>query len=562
MQEHLWLQHYPPSIPAIINPDQYDSLVTWLEDAIARYKNLPMFENMGKVLSYHDIDELSRAFAAYLQNYTNLKPGDHVAIQLPNLLQYPVAMLGILRAGMVVVNVNPLYTPYEMEYQLKDAAAKAIVILANFAHNLVPIIEKTSIQTVIVTKVGDLLGKIKGNLTNFAVKYIKKLVPPYQLPQAIMFNQVLELGKKAAFKRPELTADHIAFLQYTGGTTGVSKGAVLTHRNMLASLEQMAAFMLTKLQDGQEVIITPLPLYHIFALAINLLAMIKIGAKNVLITNPRDMKAFIKELKKHRFSCITGVNTLFNGLLSQEEFKSLDFSHLKIAVAGGMSLRETVAKKWEEVTAVPLIEGYGLTEAAPGLTCNLPGGANRIGTVGIPLPSTLIKIVDDAGIEVAVGERGNLIAKGPQIMKEYWNKPLETAQVLHDGWLQTGDIAVMTQDGYIKIVDRKKEMINISGFNVYPNEIEDVVIKHPQVLEAGAIGVLEKDGREAVKLFVVKKEASLTAQELLTYCKAHLTNYKVPRYIEFRDSLPKSPVGKVLRRALQDEEKQKLPGAD
>jgi long-chain acyl-CoA synthetase len=519
-----------------------------------------MFENMGKVLSYHDIDKLTQAFAAYLQNYTHLKPGDHVAIQLPNVLQYPIAMLGILRAGMVVVNINPLYTPYEMEYQLKDAAAKGIVILSNFAHNLESIIDKTPIQTVIVTKVGDLLGQIKGNLTNFVIKYIKKLVPPYQLPHAIMFNKVLKLGRKATFKRPELTADHIAFLQYTGGTTGVSKGAVLTHRNMLANLEQMAAFMLiTKVQEGREVMITALPLYHIFALTVNLLAMIKIGAKNVLITNPRDMKAFIQELKKHRFSCITGVNTLFNGLLSQEEFKSLDFSQLKICLAGGMSLRETVAKKWEEVTAVPLIEGYGLTEAGPSLTCNLPSGENRIGTVGIPLPSTLIKIVNDAGIEVAVGERGNLIAKGPQIMKEYWNKPLETAQVLHDGWLQTGDIAVMTQDGYIKIVDRKKEMINISGFNVYPNEIEDVVIKHPQVLEAGAIGVLEKDGREAVKLFVVKKEASLTAQELLTYCKAHLTNYKVPRYIEFRDSLPKSPVGKVLRRILQEEEKQKLP---
>lgn len=560
MQEYLWLQHYPSSVPATINPSQYDSLVAWLEDAIARYKQLPMFENMGKILTYKDIDQLSKSFAAYLQNYTNLKPGDHIAIQLPNLLQYPVAMLGSLRAGMVVVNINPLYTPYEMEHQLKDAAVKAIVILENFAYNLMPIIEKTAIETVMITKVGDLLGRIKGPLINFAAKYLKKLVPFYHLPQMIRFNQVLAIGKKEPFNPPKITGDQIAFLQYTGGTTGVSKGAVLTHHNMLANLAQMAAFMMTKLKIGQEIIITPLPLYHIFALTVNMFAMIKIGAKNILITNPRDLKSFIQELKKHRFTCISGVNTLFNGLLNQKAFQSLDFSHLKIALAGGVSLRETVARKWEELTGTPLIEGYGLTEAAPTLTCNLLDAKdNRIGTIGIPLPSTILKIVDDAGNELPPGKPGNLIAKGPQIMKEYWNKPIETAQVLQDGWLQTGDIGVMEPDGYFRIVDRKKEMINISGFNVYPNEIENVVITHPYVLEAGVIGILEDDRKEAVKLFVVKKkDASLTEQELINYCKAHLTNYKVPRYIEFRDKLPKSNVGKVLRKVLREEEKNRL----
>jgi long-chain acyl-CoA synthetase len=557
MQENFWLQHYPPSIPTVINPDQYSSLVAWLESVVTRYGKLPMFENMGKVLTYADIDRLSRDFAAYLQNHTDLQLGDHVAIQLPNLLQYPIAMLGILRAGMVVVNINPLYTSYEMEYQLKDSAVKGIVILENFAHKLMPIMGKTALQTVIVTKLGDMLGKLKGTFINIAARYIKKLVPSYQLPQSVSFKQVLALGKKGSWTYPNLTNEQMAFLQYTGGTTGVSKGAVLTHRNILANLEQMATFMLTKLNIGQEVIITPLPCYHIFAMTVNLLAMAHIGAKNVLITNPRNFKACIRELKKHPFTAITGVNTFFDGLLNQEKFKSLDFSHLKIALAGGMALRENVAKSWEEVTGIPLIEGYGLTETSPALTCNLPDRANRIGTVGIPLPSTIIKILDDAGNELPPGKIGNLVAQGPQLMKEYWHNPAETAHVLQDGWLYTGDMAVMMSDGYIKIVDRKKEMINVSGFNVYPNEIENVVITHPKVLEAGVIGVMEPDGREAVKLFVSTKDASLTAEELIAYCKIYLTKYKVPRYVEFRDELPKSLVGKVLRKALQEEEKQK-----
>lgn len=558
MQEHPWLQHYPPSVPPTINPERYESLVTLLEASLEQYKQLPMYANMGTSLTYGEIDALSQTFAAYLQTHTSLEQGDHVAIQLPNLLQYPVAMLGILRAGMVVVNVNPLYTLYEMEYQLKDAAAKAIVILANFVHNLAPILHKTAIKTVIITEVGDLLGGFKSKLTNFVVKHIKKLVPPYHLPKAIMFKEVLQAGKKGNFKRTRPQGDQAAFLQYTGGTTGISKGALLTHRNMVANIEQMISFMLIKLKEGEEVVITPLPLYHIFSLTLNLLAMIKLGAKNVLITNPRDLKAFIKELSRHRFTCITGVNTLFNGLLAQEQFASLDFSNLKIALAGGVALRDAVAKQWEEVTGIPLIEGYGLTEASPSLTCNMPNGTHRLGTVGIPLPSTLVRIVDDEDQDVAEGKPGNLLVKGPQVMKEYWQKPAETEKVLLNGWLQTGDVAVISKDGYIKIVDRKKEMINVSGFNVYPNEIENVVTTHPKVLEAGAIGVSEAGIKEAVKLFVVKKDASLMAEEVIAYCKKWLTNYKVPKYVEFRDSLPKSNVGKVLRRVLQEEEMQRL----
>ncbi|MEM7055311.1 MAG: AMP-binding protein [Bacteroidota bacterium] len=558
MQEHPWSQHYPPSVPHTINPDRYESLVALVEESLERYKQLPMCENMGTSLTYGEIDTLSQAFAAYLQTYTSLRQGDHIAIQLPNLLQYPVAMLGILRAGMVVVNVNPLYTPYEMEYQLKDAAVKAIVTLANFAHNLASILHKTFIETIIITEVGDLLSRLKGHLTNFAVKHIKRLVPSYHLPKAIMFNKALQAGRQEKFKRIRPRGEQTAFLQYTGGTTGIAKGAVLTHKNVIANIEQISSFVRIKLKEGEEVMMTPLPLYHIFSLTVNLLAMIKLGAKNVLITNPRDLKAFIKELSRHRFTCITGVNTLFNSLSAQQQFASLDFSSLKIASAGGIALQDIVAKQWEAVTDVPLIEGYGLTEASPSIACNMPDGTHRMGTVGIPLPSTLVKIVDDAGQDVAEGKPGNLLVKGPQVMKEYWQKPAETEKVLLNGWLQTGDVAVMSKDGYIKIVDRKKEMINVSGFNVYPNEIESVITTHPKVLEAGAIGVLEVCAKEAIKLFVVKKDPSLMAKEVIAYCKDRLTNYKVPKYVEFRDSLPKSNVGKVLRRVLQEEEMQRL----
>jgi long-chain acyl-CoA synthetase len=553
MKNNPWLQHYPQAIPATINPDRYESLVSLFEECFERYHNLPMYENMGRVLTYLEVNKLSTAFAAYLQKYTNLQPGDHIAIQLPNLLQYPIALLGILRAGMVVVNVNPLYTSYEMAHQLQDAKAKAIILLTNFAHKLEGILSKTAIQTIITTEIGDMLGRLKGPLVNFAVKHIKRMVSRYDLPQAIPWKKVLQAGRQTSFHRVSPSSDQTSFIQYTGGTTGVSKGAVLTHRNIVSNVEQMTAYMRVMLQEKKEIIITPLPLYHIFSLIVNLLTMMHIGAKNVLITNPRDIKGFIKELRKHRFTCISGVNTLFNMLLTHKAFASLDFSSLKTSLAGGVALQKTVAKQWEATTGTPLVEGYGLTEASPAVTCNMLDGSHRIGTIGIPLPSTTVKIVDDKGKEVALGTPGNLLVKGPQVMKEYWQQPEETAQVFSEGWLQTGDIAVMDQDGFISIIDRKKEMINISGFNVYPNEIENVVSTHAKVLEVSAIGVPNKDGKEVVKIYVVKKEPQLTAEELIAYCRERLTRYKVPKQVVFKDSLPKSNVGKILRRVLKEE---------
>ena len=553
MGNYLWLQHYPQTVPATIDPDRYESLVSLFEECFARYQSLPMYENMGRILSYSKVDKLSETFAAYLQKYTCLQPGDHIAIQLPNLLQYPIALLGALRAGITVVNVNPLYTAYEMEHQLKDAQVKAIVLLANFAHKLEKVISKTAIQTTIITEVGDMLGKLKGPLVNFIVKYVKRLVPQYDLPQATMWKKAIKLGQQTHFHRISPHKDQAAFLQYTGGTTGVSKGAVLTHRNILANIDQMTTCMRVKLQEKKETIITPLPLYHIFSLTVNLLAMIQLGAKNVLITNPRNIKGFIKELRKHRFTCISGVNTLFSALLAKKAFASLDFSSLKVSLAGGVALQKAVAQQWEAITGHPLVEGYGLTEASPAVACNMLDGTHRIGTIGIPLPSTIVKIVDDDGQEVSLGTPGNLLVKGPQVMKEYWEQPEETAQVFIEGWLQTGDIATMDRDGFISIIDRKKEMINISGFNVYPNEIESVVSTHPEVLEVGAIGVPDQSEKEEVKIYVVKQNPQLTAEELIAYCRERLTKYKVPKQVVFKDSLPKSNVGKILRRVLKEE---------
>ncbi len=562
MEKQPWLSHYPEAMPPTIDPDSYESLVSFFEASFERYYNLPMCENMGKVLTYREVDTLSQAFAAYLQNHTHLQPGDRVAIQLPNLLQYPVALLGILRAGMVVVNINPLYTPHEMETQLRDAEAKAIVLLDNFAHKLEQILHHTVLQTVIITAMGDMLSGLKGRLVNLAVRHIKRLVPRYNLSRAIAWKQVLQAGKQARFHRVSPHSDQAAFLQYTGGTTGVSKSAVLTHRNIVANIAQMTACMRIKLQEREEVVITPLPLYHIFSLIVNLLAIMQLGAKNVLITNPRDLPGFIKELRKHRFTFITGVNTLFSGLLTQKDFASLDFSSLKIAVAGGVALQKTVAQQWEAITGTPLVEGYGLTEASPVVACNMLDGSHRIGTIGIPIPSTLVKIVDDKGKEVALGTPGNLLVKGPQVMKEYWQQPAETAQVFIDGWLQTGDIGVMDSDGFIKIIDRKKEIINVSGFNVYPTEIESVVSEHPKVLEVGAIGVPNPSGKEEVWLYVVKKDPTLTAEELVAYFREKLTRYKVPKHVLFRESIPKSNVGKILRRVLREEARQQTVRRD
>jgi long-chain acyl-CoA synthetase len=463
---------------------------------------------------------------------------------------------------MRIINISPLYTAYELEQQLSDAKAKGLIILANFADIPASIIQNIpSIKTLIITEVGDLLGKFRGRIINFIVKYIKRLVPSYKFlsnVQNISFNKAIALGKKAIFHPITTSSEEIAFIQYTGGTTGVSKGVVLKHRHILANLKQMLPFMKTKLEEGKEIFISPIPLYHIFGLTGNLWAAIQIGAKSVLITNPRDINGLIKELRKHAFTCITGVNTLFNALLSNTKICSVNFSHLKISFAGGVAVQDAIAERWENLTGVPIIEAYGLTEASPSIACNIPNGTHRRGTIGIPIPSTQIKIVDEKNQEVPPGQPGHLLVKGPQVMDSYWNNEEETEKVFIDGWLQTGDIASISFDGFIKILDRKKEMINVSGFNVYPNEIENAMLNHPKVLEAAAVATWEKDGREVVKLYAVKKDTSLTEAELIQYSSNWLTNYKRPKYIEFRDSLPKSNVGKILRRVLQEEEKNRL----
>jgi long-chain acyl-CoA synthetase len=547
--------------PTSYIPERHSSLVAFLEEALEKYKHLPMVENMGKVLTYGEVAQLTRDFAAYLQHYTSLRPGDPVAIQLPNLLQYPIALIGLLRAGMVVVNVNPLYTAHELEYQLKDATAKGIVILSNFAHNLSNIVQHTAIKTVIVADVGDLLGRFKRHVVNFTVRHVKKLVPQYNFPQNLQvvgLGQALKLGKKTPFHRVSPQLHDTAFLQYTGGTTGSPKGVMLLHSNILANIEQVFSLMKGKLMECAEIIITPLPLYHIFALIVNLLSTLQIGAKNVLVTNPKDTNQFIKILRKHPFTCLSGVNTLYTSLLSHPAFASINFSKLKLALSGGVALQEAIADRWEKLTGIPLIEGYGLTEASPCIACSNPNGPNHRGTVGTVLPHTLVKIVDEENQEVAPGQPGQLLVKGPQVMAGYWKNPEETKQVFLDGWLQTGDIATISEDGYIKLLDRKKEMINVSGFNVYPTEVENIILQHPKVLEAAAVATWEEDGKEVLKLFVVRRDPGLGVEELAHYCRQRLTNYKVPRYIEFRDELPKSPVGKTLRRVLQEEEKQKL----
>ncbi|MDQ3395193.1 MAG: AMP-binding protein [Bacteroidota bacterium] len=552
MQEFPWLKHYPAGVPKNINPDNYTSLVELFEEACNKYGDQVAFQNMDKGITYNELNKESANFAAYLQNVLKLKKGDRIAIQLPNLLQYPIALFGSLRAGIVVVNTNPLYTPREMEHQFKDSGVEVIVILANFAHNLEKIIKNTVIKTVILTEIGDRLGTLKGFIVNTVVKHVKNMVPDYNLPGAVRFNEVLSKGKNHTYKKPDIKNKDIAFLQYTGGTTGVSKGAILTHRNMVANMEQISAWMVPRLREREEIVITALPLYHIFALTVNCLAMMKIGANNVLVTNPKDLPAFIKELKKHPFSIITGVNTLFNALLNQQAFLDLDFSAMKVSTGGGMAVQKVVALKWQEVTGVPLTEGYGLTETAPVLSCNAIDGTERLGTIGVPLPSTEMTILDDDGNILPVGGIGEVCAKGPQIMPGYWNRPEETAKVFFNEWFKTGDIGMMNEDGFFAIVDRKKDMINVSGFNVYPNEIEDVLAAHPKVLEVAAIGVPDEKSSEAVKVFIVKRDKSLTVEEINSYSKENFTGYKRPKYIEFRDELPKSNVGKILRKNLRD----------
>jgi long-chain acyl-CoA synthetase len=550
---HPWFNLYPSGVAHEINPDQYESIPDLLEESFQKYHDKTAFVNMGKELTFGQVDKLSQQFACYLQNEAGLKKGDRIAIQMPNLLQYPVVLFGAMRAGLIVVNTNPLYTPHEMKHQFIDSGAKAVIILANFASKLEKILPETGIETVIVTEIGDMLGGLKKTIVNFVVKNVKKMVPAYSIPGAKKFNDVVDKGAGHTFTKADISINDVAFLQYTGGTTGVSKGASLSHRNIVANLLQCKEWFVG-LSEGEEVVITALPLYHIFALTVNCLLMTNVGAKNILITNPRDMPAFIKDLQKYPSTIITGVNTLFNGLLHQPDFKSVDFSQLKFAIGGGMAVQKAVAEKWKEVTGKVLAEGYGLSETSPLLSCNPLDGTDRIGTIGLPAPSTEMKIMDEDGNELPVGEAGEICSRGPQVMSEYWERPDETAKVFHGDWFRTGDIGVIDEDGYFKVVDRKKDMINVSGFNVYPNEIEDVVASHDKVLEVAAIGVGDEKSTEAVKLFVVKKDSSLTEDELKEYCKEYLTNYKRPKFVEFREELPKSNVGKILRRHLREAE--------
>ena len=549
----IWLAEYMPGVPADIDPGVHASLADLLETSCEKFRELPAFENMGVVLSYDDVDRLSQDFASYLQNVVGLNKGDRVAVMMPNLLQYPIAVFGILRAGLVVVNVNPLYTPRELEHQMKDSGARAIVIVENFASTLQQVIGSTSLETVITTQVGDLAPFPKRLIANFVVKRVKKMVPPWNLPGSVPFRTALARGKAQPYHRALLTHEDVAFLQYTGGTTGLSKGATLTHGNMVANLAQMHTWIGPLLTEGEDIVITALPLYHIFALTVNCLLFLRVGGKNVLITNPRDMPGFVKEMRRHRFTAFTGVNTLFNGLLHTPGFETLDFSALRFTVSGGAAVQQAVAEKWQAVTGAALTEGYGLSEASPGVCFSPMDKPDWNGTIGVPLPSTYVSLRDDDDKIVAAGEPGELCVKGPQIMRGYWNKPDETRQSFTgDGYLKTGDIAVVDACGYFRIVDRKKDMILVSGFNVFPNEIENVVAMHPGVLECACIGVPDDKTGEAVKVFVVRKDLALTADALREHCRQNLTGYKVPRAIEFRDALPKSNVGKILRKELRD----------
>lgn len=549
----VWLKRYPADVPAEINADRYTSLVDLVEQATQRYADQTAFINMGQPLSYRQLEQKSRAFAAYLQSGLGLKKGDRVALMMPNLLQYPVALFGVLRAGMVVVNVNPLYTPRELKHQLNDSGASAIVIVSNFAHTLEKVVAETAVKHVILTRLGDQLRPVKATLVNFVVKYIKKMVPKYHLPGAVSFRHALQQGEVLPYQRPSVANDDLAFLQYTGGTTGIAKGAMLTHRNMQANLEQTKATYGKLLRDGKENVVTALPLYHIFALTVNCLLFLELGGQNLLITNPRDIPGFVKSLSKFPFTAITGVNTLFNALLNDAQFNKLDFSTLRLSAGGGMAVQKAVAERWEKLTGHYLLEGYGLTECSPLVSVNPYDITEHTGSIGLPVPSTDVRVVDDQGNDVEPGAPGELWIRGPQVMAGYWQRPDATEEVLKNGWLLSGDIVNVDSQGFIRIVDRKKDMILVSGFNVYPNEIEDVLMQHPKVREAAAIGVPSDLSGEAVKVCIVKKEASLTKEELLDHCRRQLTGYKVPKIIEFRDELPKSNVGKILRRELRDE---------
>lgn len=548
--EKIWVAHYDNNIEAEINADVVPSLLNIFEASASKFASQVAFINMGHQLTFAKLDALSKQFAAYLQN-SGLKKGDSVAIMMPNLLQYPVALFGILRAGLIVVNVNPLYTPRELEHQLKDAKVQAIVILENYAATLDKVLANTLIKNVLLTSIGDMLPAPKKWIVNFAVKHIKKMVPLHTLKETISFNEALTYGKKLPYTRPNIAGSDIAFLQYTGGTTGVSKGAMLSHRNMVANLEQVSGNLTVAVKQG-DMVVTALPLYHIFALTSNCLTFIKLGSPNLLISDPRDMSGFIAELKKYPFAVITGVNTLFNGLLNTPGFAELDFSHFLFGFGGGMAVQKPVAEKWQEVTGKILIEGYGLTECSPVVSVNPLTLTEYKGSIGLPLPSTDVKLIDENDNEVALGESGELYVKGPQVMVGYLNREDETAEILSDGWLATGDIARMDEEGFLYIVDRKKDMILVSGFNVFPNEIEEVAAMHEGIMEAAAVGIPHETSGEVVKLFVVRKDPKLTIEDVISHCKALLTGYKVPKVVEFRDELPKTNVGKILRKELRD----------
>jgi long-chain acyl-CoA synthetase len=552
--EKPWLKNYPEGVPEEIDLSSYSSILDIYDASMAKFADRVAYLNFNKELTYRELDRLSEQFAAYLQGL-GLGKGDRIALMMPNILQYPVAIFGALKAGLVIVNTNPMYTARELRHQLNDSGARAIVVVENFAHVVQKVRDEVPVEHIVTTRVGDLLGFPKGTLIDFVLRYVKKAVPAFSLPGAVRFPDALKRGAGGTVKRVDNTLDDIAFLQYTGGTTGVAKGAMLTHRNIVANMLQAKEWMVSaQLGDDVEYVICALPLYHIFALTANCFSFMAMGGVNILITNPRDMEGFVKELSQVPFSFLTGVNTLFNGLLNTPGFAELDFSHLKGALGGGMAVQRAVANRWREVTGTPLVEAYGLTETSPAACINPFDIEEFNGCIGLPISSTECGIMDDDGALLAQGEVGELVVRGPQVMKGYWERPDETAKVLtEDGWLRTGDVAMMTPEGFFKIVDRKKDMILVSGFNVFPNEIEDVVAHHPKVLEVAAVGVPDDKSTEAVKLFVVKSDPSLTEDEIRAYCKEELTGYKRPKYVEFRDELPKSNVGKILRRELRDE---------
>jgi long-chain acyl-CoA synthetase len=551
--DKVWLRNYPQGVPEEIDVNEFASIGELFEKSVAKFSSRDAYHCMGRVMSYSELDRLSRQFAGYLQGTLGLAKGSRVALMMPNLLQYPVALFGAIRAGCTVVNVNPLYTARELEHQLVDAEVETIIIVENFAHTLQKVLPRTPVKNVVVTAIGDMLGALKGRLVNFVIRKVKKMVPGWDIAGAVGFMSALEQGAAHAVKPVPVGHGDIAFLQYTGGTTGASKGAILTHGNMVANLQQAHAWLKPVVKDGEEVIITALPLYHIFALTANCLTFMKIGATNVLITNPRDIPGFVKELGKYKFTVITGVNTLFNALLNNPDFAKLDFSGLKVSLGGGMAVQKAVADRWKKATGVPLVEAYGLTETSPAATMNPLDIKEYNGSIGLPISSTEVVIRDDNGADLALGQPGEICVRGPQVMAGYWKRPEETEAVMFpDGFLRTGDVGVMDEKGYVRIVDRKKDMILVSGFNVYPNEIEAVVAMHSGVLEAAAVGVPDERSGEAVKIFVVRKDPALTAEALIAHCRENLTGYKVPHQVEFRDELPKTNVGKILRRALKD----------